>query len=119
MTELAEVQRVTIPRVVAVIVDKDQPIFLHGFGDASKDGYCAVIYLVADNEGEESCNILTVKTRLAPLKKRSIPRLEHWQSYLIQWKMPWMNGILCKQTCGWIVKLFCIGWKTEGNGRYL
>ena len=70
LTELAEVQRVTIPRAVAVIVDKEQPIILHGFGDASKDGYCAVIYLVADNEGEKSCNILTAKTRLAP------PRLE-------------------------------------------
>ena len=76
LTELAEVRRVTIPRVVAVIVDKDQPIILHGFGDASKDGYCAVIYLVVDNEGEKSCNILTAKTRLAPLKKRSIPRLK-------------------------------------------
>ena len=76
LTELAEVRRVTIPRVVAVIVDKDRPIILHGFGNASKDGYCAVIYLVVDNEGEKRCNILTAKTRLSPLKKRTIPRPE-------------------------------------------
>ena len=76
LTELAEVQQVTIPRAVAVIIDKDQPIILHGFCDASEGGYCVVIYLVVDNEDAKSCNILTAKTRLTPLEKKSILRLE-------------------------------------------
>ena len=124
LTELAEVQQVTIPRVVAAIIDKDQPIILHGFGDASEDGYCAVICLVVDNESDKSCNISTAKAKLTPLKKKSTLRLELIAGRTLEKlvntvKMPWMNGILCKQTCGWIVKLFCVGWKTEGNGRYL
>ena len=111
LTELAEVQQVTIPRFVAVIADKDLPIIFHGFGDASEDKYCAVIYLVVDNEGEKSCNILTAETRLAPLKKKSIPRLELMaggtlaklvntvENALDKWNIVQTNLLLDSQNC--------------------
>jgi hypothetical protein len=49
--------------------------YLHGFGDASKNAYCAVVYLVYRTEGGETRSIAS-KTRVAPLKELSIPRLE-------------------------------------------
>ena len=50
--------------------------YLHGFADASKKAYCAVVYLVCETGGERSVRLLTSKTRVAPLKETTIPRLE-------------------------------------------
>ena len=51
--------------------------YLHGFGDASKNAYCAVVYLVYRTEGGETrAKLIASKTRVAPLKELSIPRLE-------------------------------------------
>lgn len=50
---------------------------LHLFGDASEKGYGTVAYVrFVDSSGKVSCSILMAKTRLAPLKKVTVPRLE-------------------------------------------
>lgn len=49
---------------------------LHGFADASKKAYCAVIYFVYRTKTSSYSKMLTSKTRVAPLKELSIPRLE-------------------------------------------
>ncbi|XP_028512935.1 uncharacterized protein LOC110232368 [Exaiptasia diaphana] len=61
----------------------DQPVdcvtdcTLHGFGDASKKAYCAVVYIVYKlTDGSRYARLLTSKTRVAPLKQLTIPRLE-------------------------------------------
>ena len=52
-------------------------VYLHGFADASKKAYCAVVYLVYRTENGEACaRLIASKTRVAPLKELSIPRLE-------------------------------------------
>ena len=49
---------------------------LHGFGDASTKVYCAVVYLVyVTNEGIYA-KLLASKSRVAPVKSLTIPRLE-------------------------------------------
>ena len=49
---------------------------LHGFGDASSKAYCAVVYLVYKTNEGTSAKLLTSKSRVAPLKKVTIPHLE-------------------------------------------
>ena len=50
---------------------------LHHFSDASQIGYGAVTYLrLVDEGGQVHCAFLMAKSRLAPLKSISIPRLE-------------------------------------------
>ena len=50
---------------------------IHGFSDASERAYAAIVYLRTEfNNGETQVNIVTSKTRVAPMKRQSIPRLE-------------------------------------------
>ena len=50
---------------------------LHHFSDASESGYGAVTYIrLADDEENVCCSLVTGKSRLAPIKNVTIPRLE-------------------------------------------
>ena len=50
---------------------------LHHFCDASQDGYGTASYVRAvDAQGRVSCRLLMAKSRLAPMKPMTIPRLE-------------------------------------------
>nr|CAH7716528.1 unnamed protein product [Callosobruchus chinensis] len=52
-------------------------ISLHGFADASESSYGACIYVVSRNaNGDESSNLLCAKSKVAPLKSLTMPRLE-------------------------------------------
>ncbi|XP_063368239.1 uncharacterized protein LOC134656613 [Cydia amplana] len=50
---------------------------LHGYADASVLAYAAVIYSrVIDEEGEIRVSLVTAKTKVSPIRKVSLPRLE-------------------------------------------
>ena len=49
---------------------------LHAFGDASKQGYAAAIYLVSEFQDNYSLRSVAAKTRVAPLEKLTTPCLE-------------------------------------------
>ena len=62
------------------VLDKQSPVSsiqLHGFSDASEKAYSAVVYLRAEyTDDRVQISLLTSKTKVAPLKKVTIPRLE-------------------------------------------
>ena len=50
---------------------------LHGFCDASQKAYSGVIYLrMTDSEGKHHSSIVVAKTKVAPIRKLTIPKLE-------------------------------------------
>lgn len=56
--------------------DSKTPIELVGFSDACTKAYAAVIYALIRVNGENIVTLLTSKTRVAPMKKVTLPRLE-------------------------------------------
>ena len=73
---LQMVNELRIPRRICDLV-KPAYLYLHGYCDASEVAYGSVVYLVAvDGNGNRTSNLICSKSRVAPLKKLSLPRLE-------------------------------------------
>lgn len=52
-------------------------IQIHGFSDASENAYAVVVYLrIADTSGNVHISLVASKTKVSPIKRLSIPRLE-------------------------------------------
>ena len=76
ITELKSLENLRIPRCIR---RKEKPIQLelHAFSDASENGYGACVYLRSTySNGDVSVSLLLGKSKVAPLKQLSIPRLE-------------------------------------------
>ncbi|GFS65116.1 DUF1758 domain-containing protein [Trichonephila clavipes] len=61
---------ISIPRFLGI--DQNSDIILHGFCDASTKAYAAVVYL----KSKQEIHFVSAKTRVAPIKQLTIPRLE-------------------------------------------
>lgn len=73
---LRHVSEFKIPRWVQTR-DEDNLLELHGFCDASVSAYAAVVYVrVINAQGNITVSLVTSKTKVAPVKQQSIPRLE-------------------------------------------
>jgi len=60
-----------------ILIENYRDVQLHGFCDASNNGYGACIYVRSeDTSGNVNVKILCAKSRVAPLKPVTIPRLE-------------------------------------------
>ncbi|GFV37144.1 uncharacterized protein TNCV_1720661 [Trichonephila clavipes] len=75
----------TVPRWV--ILTADNIVELHGFADASSLAYAAAIYCRQKHNGKIKVQLLVSKTKVAPVKQVSIPRLScavhiYYPSYL-------------------------------------
>lgn len=74
-SQLSCLSSLTIPRYTFSEMNASSE--LHGFCDASEVGYGAVVYLrVVSHSGEIKVSLLYGKSRVSPLKRVSIPRLE-------------------------------------------
>ncbi|XP_055918573.1 uncharacterized protein LOC129950673 [Eupeodes corollae] len=74
--ELPLIQHVKIPRWINTH-NTQKSVEFHGFSDASEKAYGAVVFIrVLDNAENIHMHILISKTKVAPLKTVSLPRLE-------------------------------------------
>lgn len=71
---LSAINHLKIPRWIQTT--KGREIELIGFCDASNLGYDAVIYVRCSSGSLVWCNMLTAKTKIAPVKTVTTPRLE-------------------------------------------
>lgn len=78
MRILPKLEDVSIPRCYRLLtsMSPNTLVQLHTFVDASELGYAAVVYLRFQQGSTIECAIVGAKSRVAPLKFVSIPRLE-------------------------------------------
>ncbi|XP_070531344.1 uncharacterized protein [Cardiocondyla obscurior] len=75
-TQLLELNNLTVPRWIDGI-RKNSSFELHGFADASKHAMAAVVFArITTNDGKTISRMINAKTKVAPIKRLSIPRLE-------------------------------------------
>ena len=75
LTQLKDIKKISIPRYI--LSPGFKFINIHGFSDASEKAYAAVVYIsIVTKDGNIKINLLTSKTKLAPMKQRTIPQLE-------------------------------------------
>ena len=74
--ELTELGKVAIPRCLQEM--SLDVVEMHAFADASEAAYGAVVYLLtrSRDHGDTCVRFVTAKSRVAPVKSTSIPRLE-------------------------------------------
>ena len=78
LQELPKLEQVTIDRCFkSPDLGEITSCQLHHFSDASQQGYGAVTYLrITGHDGNVKCSFVMGKSRLAPIKPVTIPRLE-------------------------------------------
>ncbi|XP_029161043.1 uncharacterized protein LOC114932808 [Nylanderia fulva] len=89
---LISLATVCIPRWVHS--REDSSIEIHGFADASQAAYAAVIYLRVIHKFEPQVFLLTSKSKVAPLKTVSVPRLELCAAELLSRLLAWTISAL-------------------------
>lgn len=75
-----ELPLLTLMSISRCYFNKDSQVVtteMHGFADASEDAYAAVVYLrTTDASGHTHISLVMSKTKVAPIKRLTIPRLE-------------------------------------------
>lgn len=72
--DLPSIKNIKVNRWMKTIPNSS--ISLHGFCDSSELAMAALIYLVQNSENHTSSMLVCAKTRVAPIKPVTIPRLE-------------------------------------------
>ncbi|GJQ88544.1 hypothetical protein Trydic_g3631 [Trypoxylus dichotomus] len=111
--EMKDLNNITIPRHVFPM-QQPEHFELHGFSDASEKAYGACVYVRALNKfGDISCNLLCAKSRIAPIKTMTLPRLELSGALLLARLMQRLTRYLSLQfrkTCYWTDSSIVLSW---------
>ena len=121
-TELHRLSGKSIPRCY---FDKSTQIIsfeLHGFSDASEHAYAAIVYLrMIDLLGNVQVSLVTSKTKVAPIKRLTIPRLELCGAQLLAHLLNHARQVLeipLSHTCAWTDSTIVLNW-LDGSPRRL
>ncbi|KMQ81827.1 hypothetical protein RF55_25078, partial [Lasius niger] len=87
---------------------------IHGFADASERAYAAVVYLRTESIcGEVEVRLAAAKTKVAPLKNVTLPRLELCAAALLARLVAHIHCILGTRTASihlWSDSTVALGW---------
>ena len=95
---------------------------LHGFSDASEKAYSAVVYLRATYEkSPPTCRLVVAKSRVAPLKQRTIPELELCGAVLLADLLETTRitlDIPSEQVTAWCDSTIVLCWLSNSPAKY-
>ncbi|XP_076389571.1 uncharacterized protein LOC105662854 [Megachile rotundata] len=117
--ELEYLSRIRIPRRALVSLVQ---VELHGFSDASERAYGACVYLRSrEKSGNWETGLLCSKSRVAPLKTVSLPRLELCGALLLAQLISKVKSALRIQICDeryWCDSTITLAWIHSIPGRW-
>ena len=84
ISDLERGPSISIPRCFLEGISQEVEVYaLHGFCDASKDAYAAMVYLVMKTATGQVVKFVTSKTGVAPMHKQTFPDWNCCQQYII------------------------------------
>jgi len=110
--ELPKLEDIRIPRWIRTDLPDCAPE-IHGFADASERAYGAVVYLRTISCKGTCLSLLLAKTRVAPLKQVSLPRLELCAAALLSRLVVHTTGTLSLPAAPahlWTDSTVALGW---------
>ena len=112
--DLRTLSRLRIPRCFVSTLDDISNIEIHGFGDASPKAYGAVVYaLIKDVSGEAKVQLIMSKSKVAPTKRVTLPRLELLAAYILSKLLKFVLKALkvsVNRTVCWSDSLVALNW---------
>lgn len=113
VNDLKHVTDICVPR--ALMLPHIRNCDLHGFADASESGYAAVVFLRCAKDSDVRVSQLIAKTRVAPLKKVTLPRLElcaaHLLAQLVHYCVSQLTNVLkIDSTVLWCDSTVALSW---------
>ena len=119
--ELPLLQTIEFPRCY-YSMEQAVTIQLHGFCDASEAAYAAVVYVRATYPSSlTTCKLVIAKTRVAPLKKLTIPRLELCGAALLVELLDTSREALdipLEDTHAWCDSTIVLAWLKNSPSKY-
>lgn len=112
-TDLNELSTLSIPRYVCSESDPIDSCALHGFCDSSQQAYAASVYLVTVSSGIRFSTLLVSKTRVAPIKHVTIPRLELCGALLLAELLGFIMkelSLTFTEIISWTDSTICLSW---------
>ena len=119
-SELPQVTEISIPRCYYPKSVQIQSFQLHGFSDASEVAYAGVVYLrITDTNGKAHTSLVCSKTKVAPIKRLTLPRLELCGANLLAKLLFHVKETLClplQEVFAWTDSTIVLNW-LDGNPR--
>ncbi|XP_047541323.1 uncharacterized protein LOC125074140 [Vanessa atalanta] len=119
--ELCNLSLFQIPRWVQK-ADSDIQVELHGFSDASTVAYSAVVYLRCITAlGQVESHLLSAKTKVAPVKQVSVPRLELCGAVLLTKLLVEVSNVLKIDKANlhaWTDSTIVLAWLSDHPSRW-
>ncbi|XP_045511117.1 uncharacterized protein LOC123706034 [Colias croceus] len=119
--ELFQLTNFQIPRWVQTR-SKDTVVELHGFSDASHAAYAAVVYIRCISEDKQiKTHLVAAKTKVAPIKQISLPRLELCGAMLVTKLLVEVAEVLnipISQLHAWTDSTIVLAWLSDHPSRW-
>ena len=111
------IRRCYFPRDVQVVSTQ-----IHGFCDASENAYAGTVYLrMIDSESKVYISLVIAKTKVAPIKRLTIPRLELCGAQLLSRLLHHIKDLFhvsMENVFAWTDSTIVLGW-LRGNPRLM
>ncbi|XP_043276020.1 uncharacterized protein [Venturia canescens] len=121
--DLPKLSKLRIPRWISTTATREHcAIELHGFADASQRAFSAAVYIrVLNSPTDISVSLLAAKSKVAPLKTVSIPRLELNGIVLLVRLLEYVKQQLNYDLIsvhGWTDSTVALAWLTQHPSRW-